>query len=663
MQDRLLEKRRGSKGRNRALASPAGLAVRGGSRSSFLYSVLGVGLLVVWAIGPAGALHAEPAGETPLGLPWREAGLTERQAAACLLDRLAFGARPGDVETVLERGLERWVERQLRGRREPRLEHRLAGIEALRVPVREFPERYPGPGRVLSEAQREGIEPTGDARATERRLEVFARQRGYRPQRELFAGLRSQKLIRAVHAESQLHEVLADFWFNHFNVSLADGEARAYVLAFERDAIRPHALGSFRELLGAVARHPAMLLYLDNARSSAAPGGRTTLESRLGLRRRPAGAMPRSRRPSPETGVAAPRGLNENYARELLELHTLGAGGGFTQRDVVEVARAFTGWTVYPPPSVAVAHRERLERMLAAPHGFVAAEGFLFRADLHDAGRKQVLGVVLAAERGIEDGEEVLDLLAAHPATARHLARKLAARFVSDQPPPALIDRLVAVYLSTGGDLERVMRALLQSRAFWEAAARRDKIKSPLELAVSAVRAVGGELRRPRALAEWVARMGQPLYEYRAPTGYPDRAEAWVDAGRLVQRMRFGSALAGGGVEGVAQDLPALAGGLELASDREALAAYLPLLLPERDHGQTLRLLDAHLAVSAATGPTVSVPTSGPGGPASDGLARRPPESAAPGPGDRSLGDFDADEPAVVRAVGWILGSPEFQRK
>ena len=470
-------------------------------------------------------------------LPWKEAGLSEREAAAHLLNRFAYGPRPGEVEAVVKMGLDRWFERQLAADLPDReLERRLDRLPALEMSASEIARTYPPPGLLLMEARRAGVIREGDMKELEnvedgdkreRRGEVmrWAQQQGYRSQRELAGQLMAQKLWRAVESENQLAEVMTDFWFNHFNVSMTDNQSRGHLLSYERDAIRPHALGEVRELLGATARHPAMLLYLDNARSNAR------------------------------------RGLNENYARELLELHTLGVDGGYSQKDVIEVARAFTGWTVQ-----------------------VREGGFVFRPAGHDRGAKTVLGKKLPAGRGIEDGmtdgETVLDLLAVHPSTAKHLATKLAVRFVSDKPSPALVDRLAAVYLKSGGQVKPVLRAIAESPDFWDSVG--DKIKSPFELAASAVRGLDAEVRDPRETLRRIADMGQKLYAYQAPTGYPDRAEAWVNTGSLVSRMSFGLDLAAGKVRGVDFTL----------AREETLRAYAERLLPGRDLKPALALME-----------------------------------------------------------------------
>jgi len=644
-----------------------------------------------------------------LRLPYREAGLDPRQAAAHLLDRLAFGARPGEVERVVARGLERWVAEQIAAvLPEPELERRLATLPALEMPAREIAETYPPPFALLRMAEEAGVlsaEELEQARGGEgkgrrearRKVEAWMREAGLKSDRELLAQSYAQKLLRAVYAENQLREVLADFWFNHFNVAISDPPVRQYLLAYERDAIRGHLTGSFRAMLGATARHPAMLLYLDNFQSVANSGQPTTMSGALGrLDGRPGGgrgkgagrgteAMRRyeaeqQRRPN------RPQGLNENYARELLELHTLGVDGGYTQQDVIEVARAFTGWTLVPAGRMG----EEVERRLAraermAGLGFARQGEFLFRADVHDAGEKRILGVRLQAGRGLEDGEQVLDLVAAHPATARHLAAKLAIRFVADEPPSGLVDRLAATYRESRGDLTQLLRALVQSPEFWSPAARGAKIKSPFEVAVSALRALDAEVINPYPTLEWTARMGQQLYAYQAPTGFPDRADFWVNSGALLARMNFGLELAAGRVGGLRFDLAKLTSGREPESAAAALATYAEQLLPERELAPTLARLEP---LVAAPDFAARLAARAPGEPEllamDDALevAASPPRPAAPAapaapirregrgfarldaffPRPESLAASAPPPPALASAVGLVLGSPEFQR-
>ncbi|WP_457653480.1 DUF1800 domain-containing protein [Rhodocaloribacter sp.] len=599
-------------------------------------------------------------------MPYAAAGLTEREAAAHLLSRFTFGPRPGDVDRVAAMGLEAWFEAQLRADApEDALEAHLARLPALALPDSALLRVYPRPVTVRNRAIRDGYLTRADLEALPRpaledTLRAYREAHGYRPFRELHGQLFAQKLLRARYAENQLSEVLTDFWFNHFNVAFQDGQTRPYLLSYERSAIRPNVLGHFRTLLGATAKHPAMLLYLDNARSSAAKDAMTTLDVNMSraeatggpaVRRRIEAARRRmeTRRMQSADAPARPgaqRGVNENYARELMELHTLGVDGGYTQADVEEVARAFTGWTVLPATPERDAVRARLEARRQA--GFVIEGDFLFRPNLHDAGEKHLLGETFPEGGGLDEGERVLDLLAAHPSTARHLARKLAVRFVSDDPPEALVDDLAAVYRDTGGDLRAVVRAIAYSPYFWEASARQAKVKSPLELSVSALRALDADLDDPRGMLNWLRKMGQPLYAYQAPTGYPDRAEAWINTGTLLNRMNFAMRLASGRIRGVTVNLPALNRNREPASMEAALTTYARLLLPGRDVTATVAQLL----------PMASDP----------GFARRLDASArraAPPDEDGSEAPAEAapTPAALARVVGVILGSPDFQRR
>ena len=386
-------------------------------------------------------------------LPYAEAGLSDEAAAAHALSRLAFGPRPGEAAAVASRGVESWIAEQLAPpEADPDLDRRLADLDVLSWTTEEVTSRYLAPVFALRQAVAAGAVPAGYGPgdpAIRDRLAAWMEREGIRRLPDLGRALLQAKLTRAVHARGQLREVLTDVWYNHFNVH-SRGSTIMYVPTYERDAIRPHVLGSFREMLGATARHPAMLAYLDNWTSRAAPGTEVTVG-----------------RPPPQGG------LNENYGRELLELHTLGVDGGYTQDDVVAVARAFTGWTIYPTRGrLDAVERQQaaVERMQSRGAPVVRDDLFLFRPNWHDAESKTVLGRPFPAGRGIEDGEDVLDLLASHESTARHVARKLAIRLVDDDPDEGLVGRLAAVYGRTGGDLGEVVSALVGERAFWDAA-------------------------------------------------------------------------------------------------------------------------------------------------------------------------------------------------
>jgi uncharacterized protein (DUF1800 family) len=557
-------------------------------------------------------------------LPYAEAGQTEAEAAAHLLDRLGYGPRPGEVELIVERGLENWLHDQLHPGNDT-----LTGLAekypALALSTADISRTYPGPGvRILFAARdrqsgmggMQGENPSGRMsnqlmRREERQLRgdslgngggqtamlnrilnvednpnaanprglAYNERLGYRPLEELTYHAMAQKLDRAIYSEYQLVEQLTDFWFNHFNVTITSvNEATPHVLSYERDAIRPHVLGNFREMLGATARHPAMLLYLDNNRSNAAEGV-TTLQP---LR------QARQQRDDPN-GFGQKPGINENYARELMELHTLGVDGGYTQKDIEEVARAFTGWKMNPATYPLPENAERLLRFRARQPDVVLEEGFYFDPSRHDAEEKTVLGERFPAGGGIEEGERILDMLATHPSTARHLARKLCERFVSDEAGEEIVDAVAAAFTQSRGDLRQTVIALIGHPEFW--ASRTQKIKTPLEYVASSVRALGADVDDTRALLRWLTRMGQPLYAYQAPTGYPEQASHWTNGAALLNRMNFGLDLAHNRIEGVEVDLLALNRNHEPASARDALATYLPLLLPERDTEETYELL------------------------------------------------------------------------
>jgi uncharacterized protein (DUF1800 family) len=456
----------------------------------------------------------------------------DESAILHVLNRLTYGPRPGDVERVRALGLQKWIEQQLAPSRldNTAVETRLKRLETLTLDSETIQRDYAGPA--MAERRKRQLE-NPDAVAPDPAMRNDpAMPRGpinevQRKARQVVADVEEAKLLRAVYSERQLEEVLVDFWFNHFNVFAGKGATRNYITEYERDAIRPYVLGSFRDMLGATAKSPAMLFYLDNWLSTGTEGakGAGVRGARVrGAQMRGAnlqGAKPAAQRRS--------TGLNENYARELLELHTLGVDGGYTQDDIVNVAKAFTGWTIQPRQG----------------------SGFMFLAARHDRGEKTVLGQTIKAGGGIDDGERVLDIVAAHPATARHIATQLARRFVSDDPPAALIERAAARFTATKGDLREVTRTILTSPEFLAADNYRVKVKTPLEFVASALRATGADIRTAQPLARTLRDMGMPLYFCQPPTGYDETAATWVSAGALVSRMNFAVDLSKNAVRGV----------------------------------------------------------------------------------------------------------------
>jgi uncharacterized protein (DUF1800 family) len=420
----------------------------------------------------AGLLTVSGIGSNPF-----DRKLSKQEKILHALDRLTFGPWPGDEQRVKSTGLDKWVEEQLHPERvpqNPKLSIKLEPLETLRMDTREMVRNYP----LRQRAGERKAKPQGGRRALLEGSPEVRRQvlREQSPVVVIATDLIEGKLQRALLSNRQLEEVLVDFWFNHFNVYMNKGADRLLLTSYERDAIRPHVLGKFKELIKATARHPAMLFYLDNWQS-VDPGAM----ERLTRFRRTKG---------PEGAPLRPRGLNENYARELLELHTLGVDGGYAQQDVIEVARCFTGWTIHQPRQ---------------------GGGFVFHRALHDTREKTVLGHKIAAGGGIEDGERVIAIVTGHPSTARFISTKLAQRFVADQPPKSVVDRMSETFRKTDGDIRAVLRAMIGSKEFLSEGAYRAKLKSPIELVVSAVRALDGEVNTALVLSKQLDQLGQPL--------------------------------------------------------------------------------------------------------------------------------------------------------
>ncbi|WP_411281195.1 DUF1800 domain-containing protein [Gemmatimonas sp.] len=496
-------------------------------------ATLGLATLSLATLGCATA--AAPAFVVPGGSasPTAQSASREQtvdQQVHHVLNRLAFGARPGDVDAVRTLGVDAWIDRQLYPERIPdaATEQFVARFATLGKSGDELLADSPPPAAVLAQLQRRGgtISATDSARLREQGRQSYA-----------FLGeLASSRVARAVMSERQLNEVMVDFWENHFNVFAGKDRTRYFLPEYDTQTIRPHALGTFRELLGAVAKSPAMLYYLDNWQS-VADSGRPTLRTT----QRPANARQAARRAAavqqriaqnPPLQQLAPRrrGVNENYARELMELHTLGVDGGYTQHDVIEVARALTGWTI----------------ARGAQGG-----GFVFRGEVHDASAKTILGKSFAANKGVEEGEAVLDVLASHPSTAKFIATKLARRFVSDTPPAALVERATATFRRTNGDIRAVVRTIVTSPEFFASTSYRAKVKSPFELVTSTMRVMHAQPDATPRTSQMVSRLGQPIFGHQAPNGYPETGDAWMNTGAILNRINFGLAAASGRVPGI----------------------------------------------------------------------------------------------------------------
>ncbi|HSZ20846.1 MAG TPA: DUF1800 domain-containing protein [Candidatus Acidoferrum sp.] len=611
--------------------------------------------------------------------------LSEDEAVLQALNRLGFEPRPGDVERVKEMGLQKWIDQQLHpdSINDSALDARLERFPTLKMTSAKLLDEFPEPqvaarrsGISVEEYRKEQQEQMRSAMRGEAQSEPQSVAQGgaqsdlqmadalhmpnfeamdndlnpnppkekgtgkgqgafgnrminYQqlrlPQR-IVAELSMAKMTRAVYSERQLQEMMVDFWYNHFNVYAAKGADRWLITAYERDAIRPHAMGKFRDLLGATAKSPAMLFFLDNW-LSADPVAWQKLQQEQQQRRemRGPGFGPGPfGRPRFPQGAPAPngnpnnpnanakqkqeRGLNENYGRELMELHTLGVDGGYTQDDVINVAKAFTGWSIRQP-------RRDPE--------------FFFEERLHDTSVKTVLGHKIH-EGGMKDGEEVLDILARDPHTAHHISYELAQRFVSDNPPAALVDRMAQTFLKSDGDIREVLRAMIYSPEFWSKDAYRAKIKTPFELVASATRAVGADVQIPLLLVQWTSRIGQPLYQCESPTGYSDKADAWVNTGALLSRMNFSLALTSNRLRGAQVDIDSLFGRDMAANPHATLDHAIQLLLGGQASQETRDTLEKQLEDPQILQATL----------------------------DDKVKQVNA---AVI--AGLVLGSPEFQRR
>ncbi|MGH7501835.1 MAG: DUF1800 domain-containing protein [Longimicrobiales bacterium] len=549
--------------------------------------------MVTYAVVVALASVPGPGGRGQAQVP--AVGTGEDTARAVhLLSRATWGVRPADLTVILERGAGAWLAGQL----EPdRIDE-----TGLAKRLERFPLALANVSELIPEVERRRpVVAEGDTAARRARADTVREERRARemksPQR-ILADLVGAKLTRAVHSERQLEDVMTDFWFNHFNIFFSKGLDQFLTGDYESRAIRPHVFGTFEEMLVATAEHPAMLFYLDNITSAAPDSMAGSMRGEAGQRVRPANR----REP----------GINENYARELLELHTLGVDGGYTQGDVVDVARAFTGWTIDGGRRAGGRARGNMTERVAPR--------FIFRPAMHDAGEKVVLGVTLPAGRGTEDGRDVLRLLAHHPSTARFLATKLVERFVSDDGDAELTDSLTAVFLRTGGDLGEVTRALFTSDRFFAAEHRRTKVKTPFELVASTFRVTGAELGASPQLMKTLRAMGQLPYMAAAPTGYPAASADWVSTSAMLARMNFALDLAAGRFRAVHMNGQRINFG---TGDGSALDRLIENVLPG-------------LAVE----------------PIADRI--RDDLLAQPDAGPREM---------ARRALGLVLGSPEFQQR
>ena len=643
-----------------------------------------VGLLAFlsWGFTPP---SSDPIKES-IKMPYKKMGLTKQQAAAHLLSRFTMGATPGQVDAVVKQGLENWFVEQLSAAiPETDMVNRLpeANYPALQMSNEQLVNHYVNAGQALRLAVKNQLINKDSLQALNKpeyrtQLLQLMKQQGQEPLQELNRQLINQKIIRAAYSPNQLKEVLADFWFNHFNVSLSKGASQHFVLSYERDAIRPYVAGNFYDLLIHTAQHPAMLEFLDNVgsvsnnnelskkreQSLAARKVKQRMESMAADT-----ANPRNAEMKQALARASMQGLNENYAREVMELHTMGVDGGYTQQDVTQVAKALTGWTVRPlDKDGAAAKIMQAAGPLAkiAEKDNVTVDDFLFRANRHDEGEKNILGKMYPANGGYQEGVQVLQQLASHPSTAAFISKKLAVRFIKDTPSVQIVEQMTATFLRTGGNIRAVLVTMVNHPDFWEAGALREKVKSPFELAISTIRATGADVQQPFQINNWITRMGQRLYFYAAPTGFPDRGNYWINTGSLLNRMNFGLAFATGKIPGVKLDLLALNQHHEPESAEDALQTYSSILLPERNQEANIRRLtsllketglEEKIRSAAIRQPVIS------GDEMNEGMeANRRNEVQQKNQADANR--QQASTTGILQQVtGVIIGSPEFQRR
>ncbi len=629
-----------------------------------------------------------------VSFPYKKMGLTEKEAAAHLLNRFTFGATPLQIDAVIKQGLENWFVEQLSGQiNDDSLQQMLSKYDALNLSNADVIKLYPKGATVKKMAIKDGVISkdsleVADKAEYRKQVTAYMQQKGYRPQQELFRQLINQKILRASYSKNQLHEVLTDFWFNHFNVSITKNNCAEFIPAYERDVIRPNVLGSFENILLATAKSPAMLFYLDNFSSASSNEDGMMLQGavlRKRLQQQRAMSMGDTSKPVLNRIQQAKKtqGLNENYAREVMELHTLGVDGGYTQQDVTQAARVLTGWTVYPMGQYGETNYmgklvERIGQNKMESLGFVHEGDFLFAANRHDTKEKIVLGKRFSGYGGYQEGVELLKMLSHHKSTANFISRKLAIRFVNDDPPKALVDKMAKTFTETNGDIKRVLITMATSPEFWSREAIREKTKSPFELVISTVRATNAEVRQPYLLSDWMNKMGQKIYFYQAPTGFPDKSAYWINTGALLNRMNFGLAFAAQRIPGVYVNLLKLNQGHEPESAEDALLTFTSLILPTRNSKETIDRLAPLLTnpdleqkidqAAAKASPEKLMTNSNEDAIMMDETEIK--KRSVPikkSPNERSFASMQSNtsgsKTMLSQVVGIIIGSPEFQRR
>ena len=646
--------------------------------------------------------------------------LTDEQKIMHVLNRLGFGARPGDIAKVKAVGLQKYIDQQLNpdAISDSVAEGKVKNLDVFGRSTAELFAKYPNPGALLRqleggkkaqanaqnqkklETPADGTMPPADqdanaltqAEQRERREKITALYREYdlKPAAQIVPQIVANRVLRSVYSERQLQEVMVDFWQNHFNVYVGKAAVRWYIPSYERDVLRKNALGNFKDLLVGTAQHPAMLFFLDNF-ESVSPNAQMPRNGantqRLQQMMKNGGQLPpRAReRMKQQYGITdaqldqrlkdmktnqgaaqqrQKRGINENYARELMELHTLGVDGGYAQKDIIEVAKCFTGWTIADPRGYRRAaaatikgtedrRMDRAQKLLGVPDDVDSGE-FFFNQRWHETGTKTVLGQKID-EGGIKDGLKVIDILVDSAATAKFIARKLAVKFVSDNPSEALVGRVADAFHKSKGDIKTTLRALFSDKEFFAPENYRAKIKSPFELAVSSIRTLGADTNASGAMIAMLNKLGEVPYGYQAPTGYPDTAEDWVNTGALLERLNFAVAIASNRIPGTRVDLKsfestdkaqildrsinAILDGDISSGTRAMLLKQIEKPLPEVKTAKELGDADMEMPNMRAGAPQ-------------GGRQNRQARLLNP-----------SGNPEVFKVVSLVLGTPEFQRQ
>ncbi len=645
----------------------------------------------------------------PTGAESEKKVLTEDQKILHVLNRLGFGARPGDVEKVKAFGLQKYIDQQINGIaiNDATAENKVKNIEIFNMTTAEVFAKYPNPGALLrrlegrnrnsaapvqmnSEKMPEQAGQNGmtqdERRERQQKLQKLYREYDLKPANQLVPQIAANRVLRAVYSERQLQEVMVDFWQNHFNVFSGKNAVRWYIPSYERDVLRKNALGNFKDLVVGTAQHPAMLFFLDNFESvspnaqtagngrgnnlrnrlqngTLTPRMRERIKQRQGLTDQQLDQRIKQMGSAPANQQRRKRGINENYARELMELHTLGVDGGYTQKDIVEVAKSFTGWTIADPrgyrraAASAIQGNEdqriaRLQRQAGIPDDIESGE-FYFNERWHDKDAKTVLGQKVD-EGGIKDGLKVIDILVKHPSTAKFMARKLAVKFVSDNPSEAFVGRIANSFHKSGGDIKTTLQALFSDKEFFAPENYRAKIKTPFELAISSIRTLDADTNGGGGLLTMLNKLGEVPYGYQAPTGYPDSAEDWVNTGALLERLNFAVAIASNRIPGTVVNLKAFEGtGKSQVLDR-AIREILGGEISAGTKATLLKQIEQPLPEVKAGGETedAAVEMQAMAGQGQRGRMNRQARLLPP-----------SGNPEVFKVVSLVLGTPEFQRQ